>query len=137
MNEADRQHLQVLSVFHYVVGALAALFACFPIIHLVVGIGMVTGAFGHAANEPALRLIGAFFIGLATIFILSGWSFAVLLILAGTFLRRQNHYTYCLVMAGVACMFFPFGTALGVFTIVVLSRPAVREAFAPAQPPAR
>jgi hypothetical protein len=129
MNEEDRQHVRILSLFHYVVGALAALFACFPIIHLVVGIGLVTGAFGHAADEPALRLIGAVFVALATILILCGWSLAVLLIVAGTFLRRQNHYAYCLVMAGVACAFFPFGTVLGVFTIVVLSRPTVRDAF--------
>jgi len=32
-------------------------------------------------------------------------------------------------MAGVECMFMPFGTVLGVFTIIVLMRPSVKEIF--------
>lgn len=31
----DLEHLRLLSIFHYVVGGLIALFACFPIIHLM------------------------------------------------------------------------------------------------------
>lgn len=34
---------------------------------------------------------------------------------------------FCLIMAGIACLFMPFGTVLGVFTIVVLTRESVRE----------
>ena len=37
MNE-DLQYLKLLSIFHYVVGGLAALFACFPIMYIVIGI---------------------------------------------------------------------------------------------------
>ena len=40
MNE-KAQYLKILSVAYYVVGALSGLFACFPIIHLVVGLGMM------------------------------------------------------------------------------------------------
>jgi hypothetical protein len=36
---------------------------------------------------------------------------------------------FCLVMAGIACIFMPFGTALGVLTIIVLMRDSVRELF--------
>ena len=39
------------------------------------------------------------------------------------------HYTFCFVMAALACAFFPFGTILGIFTIVVLVRPGVKEMF--------
>jgi len=34
----DEEHLKLLSIFHYVVGGIAAFFAFFPIIHLVIGI---------------------------------------------------------------------------------------------------
>ena len=40
--EQDKQQLKLLSIFHYVVGGLAALIACIPIIHLTIGIGMLT-----------------------------------------------------------------------------------------------
>jgi hypothetical protein len=33
------------------------------------------------------------------------------------------------VMAGVECIFAPFGTVLGVFTIIVLMRESVKQLF--------
>ncbi len=36
--DQDLEHLRLLSIFHYVVGGIAGLFACFPCIHLVLGI---------------------------------------------------------------------------------------------------
>jgi disulfide bond formation protein DsbB len=48
---------------------------------------------------------------------------------AGRCLAQRRRYLLCMVVAGIACIFMPFGTALGVFTLVVLSRPAVKAAF--------
>ena len=53
----------------------------------------------------------------------------MLFVLAGRNLARRRRYLFCQVVAGVGCMFMPFGTVLGVFTLVVLSRPAVRNLF--------
>jgi hypothetical protein len=39
------------------------------------------------------------------------------------------HYIFCLVIAAVECIFMPFGTVLGVFTIIVLQRPTVKAMF--------
>jgi hypothetical protein len=49
--------------------------------------------------------------------------------LAGRNLAQQRRYTFCLVIAGLLCIFIPFGTVLGVFTIVVLVRPSVKALF--------
>ena len=43
-------HLQILSIFHYVVGGIIGLVACFPIIHFTIGILIVTGAFDSATQ---------------------------------------------------------------------------------------
>mgnify|MGYP000166472252 CR=1 FL=1 len=61
---------------------------------------------------------------------LTGWILAVCILLAGRFLARRTHYLYCLIMAGVECLFMPLGTVLGVFTIIVLDRDSVRQTFA-------
>jgi len=37
MNRDDDQ-LRLLSIFHYVVGSIATIFGCFPVIHLIIGI---------------------------------------------------------------------------------------------------
>jgi hypothetical protein len=36
---------------------------------------------------------------------------------------------FSLIVAGFMCMFFPFGTALGVFTFIVLTRESVRRLY--------
>ncbi len=88
---------------------------------------MVCGAFdGPEAPPPFL---GWFFIIIPGVFILAGWTLAGLIITAGRKLRRRTSHTFCLVVAGVECMFMPFGTVLGVFTIVVLMRDSVKELF--------
>ena len=134
----DDEHLRLLSIFHYVVAGLAGLFSLFPVIHLALGIAMVSGALKDPKDPFPLVLMGWFFIAFASVFILCGLSFAICLFLAGRFLGQRRRYLFCLVMAGLACMFMPFGTVLGVFTILVLSKESVQEQFrASSQPVAQ
>lgn len=130
MND-DLQHLDLLSVFHYVVAGFAGLFALFPVFHLAMGIAMVVGGFGE--DEPEATLVGWFFVLFAGAFMVAGGTLAALIFYAGRFLKQHTHYTYCLVVAGISCMLMPFGTVLGVFTIIVLMRPSVRELFGEGQ----
>lgn len=123
----DRQHLDLLGIFHYVVAALMALFSLFPVIHLVLGVAMVTGKL--EPGDPGAAIAGWFFIAFAGAFILCGFTVAVLTALAGRFLRQRRRYTFCLVIAAIECLFMPFGTVLGVFTLVVLARTGVRDMF--------
>ena len=58
-----------------------------------------------------------------------GECFAACVIAAGQFIRSRRRYWFVFVIACMQCAFFPFGTALGVFTVVVLSRPAVKQLF--------
>jgi hypothetical protein len=125
----DAEHLRLLSIFHFVVGGLAALFALLPAMHLFMGIAMVTGRFDEGPNQTEARLFGWFFIVLASAMIAAGLAFATSMILAGRFLAQRVYYTFCFVVAALECVFVPFGTVLGVFTIVVLQRPAVKEMF--------
>ncbi len=126
----DEQYLKILSIFHYVVGGIAGLYACFPIIHLVAGIGIVILSFTEKSAEGVPPLfIGLFFIIFAGSFILIGWALAICIILAGIFISKRTNYMFCLVIAGIQCVFTPFGTVLGVFTIINLIHPSVKESF--------
>jgi hypothetical protein len=129
---ADNEHLKLLSIFHYVVSGMVALFACIPIIHLVLGLFFILAPekFGHGSQQPP-AWIGWFFVVFASVLILVGWTLAVLVLMAGRFIARRKHYMFCFVMACVECIFMPFGTVLGVFTILVLNRASVKELFAP------
>ena len=50
-------------------------------------------------------------------------------ILSGIFLRQRRHRMFSLVVAGLNCLQIPFGTALGVFTLIVLLRESVRQSY--------
>jgi hypothetical protein len=127
---ADEEHLRLLSTFHFVIGGLTAVFACFPLIHLGVGIGIVSGAFdGTGKGSPPPAFVGWLFIVLSATMILLGWAYSIGMIVAGRLLRRRQRYTFCMVMAALSCMNMPLGTCLGVFTIVVLVRPSVKALF--------
>ena len=126
--EEDFQHLRLLSIFHYVVGGIIGICGCFPIIHLTVGIAVVSGAMDDGGNGPPAAF-GWIFVCMAAFMISMFWGAAIAILLAGGKLRDHTSHTFCLVVAAVECMFMPFGTVLGVFTIIVLVRPSVKELF--------
>lgn len=122
----DEEHLNLLSIFHYVVGGMTGLFACFPLIHVAVGIAMVTG--GLNGNNPP-PLVGWLFIIFPSVIILTGWALAAAMIIVGRKLKARRSRTFCLVVAGFECIVIPFGTVLGIFTLIVLTKESVAELF--------
>jgi uncharacterized membrane protein len=126
----DADHIRLLSIFHYVEAAFTGLFACFPVIHLTLGLAMLLGVFedsGHGNAPP--RALGLLFIIPALMFIVFGILMAVCIGISGYKLGQFKSYTYCLVIAALECVLMPFGTILGVFTILVLLRPSVKLLF--------
>jgi hypothetical protein len=136
----DREHLKLLAIFHWIVAAFVALFSLFPILHLIIGLNMVGGRWPHDAKLEQgpfpIEAFGWFFIVFACLWILCGIALAICLALSARYLTQYRRRTFCMIVAGVSCMFFPFGTALGVFTLVVLSRESVRALFVDPRPAA-
>ncbi len=127
----DIEHLKLLSIFHYVVGGIGAFFACFPLIHVFLGVMMVAtpeSVVGNNGGAPP-PFVGFLFVGLGLLFVLVGWAVAVLTVISGRMLARRRRRTFSFVVAALLCMFIPFGTVLGVFTIIVLSRDSVRRLY--------
>jgi len=52
-------------------------------------------------------------------------------LLSGLFLRARRHRTFSMVVAAINCLHIPIGTALGVFTFIVLGRQSVRKLYQP------
>ena len=135
MNQ-DEEHLRLLSIFHYVCAGTAAFFACFPLIYVVMGLVMIFSpeSMGTANNRPP-AFVGGVFVCMGGILCLLGWAFALSILFAGRCIARRKCHTLCLVMAGISCIFMPFGTILGVFSIIVLIRPSVKALFDTTTPP--
>ncbi|HLP06836.1 MAG TPA: hypothetical protein VK178_01620 [Opitutaceae bacterium] len=137
--DQDHEHLRLLTIFHYVVAGIAALFACFPLIHLAVGLFFILApaSMTGSGQPPPPAFLGWIFVIFASCFILAGWTFAACVLYAGRCLAKRRRLLFCQVMAGVECMFMPFGTALGVFTLLVLTRPSVKPLFDDQRPTPR
>lgn len=134
MNQ-DNERLRLLAIFHYVVAGFAALVSFFPLLYSIVGGFLLYAAHhpGSGNQEPPPAFLGWIFILLGALFFLAGVTMAICILIAGGCLSRCKGYSFALVMACIECLFIPFGTILGVFTIVVLSRESVKESFAAAR----
>ena len=131
----DIRHLDLLATFHYVVAAILGFFGLFPIIHLIIGIAIVTGSFDGGPNKGPPDWFGIAFIAMALMMIISMWAMAIAVWMAGRCLKTRTAHTYCLVVAAIECTFIPFGTVLGVLAILVLTRPSVKALFGVQTPP--
>jgi hypothetical protein len=134
MNQ-DEEYLRLLSIFHYVVATLMGMFACFPVFHLAVGIFFLAAPeeiFEGSGDPPPPEMragIGLLFTLIPSLIILTGWTLAACVAYAGRCVAHRKRYTFCLVIAALMCAFMPFGTVLGVLTILVLVRPSVKPLF--------
>jgi hypothetical protein len=127
----DEDHLRLLVVFHYVVGAIYIAFSSIFIAHVVIGIVMMAnpGTFGKQPPPFPLPLMGLLCAVLGSAAILCGWSVGICTIISGQYLKRRTRRLFSIVIAAINCAFMPFGTALGVFTLMVLMRPSVRRLY--------
>jgi hypothetical protein len=132
MNQ-DAEHLRLLAIFHYVVAGLAALFSLFPLLYTTIGTIFIFAA-RHGTPKPGEELppefLGWIFVVVGALLFLLGIAMAICILIAGRCLSRRKGYSFALVMACIECLFIPFGTILGVFTIIALSRESVKALFA-------
>jgi len=54
----DLKNLNFLKVFHYVLGGISLVFACFPLLHVGLGIFMLLGGFQQEHNAHLNSLVG-------------------------------------------------------------------------------
>ena len=132
MVNQDEEHLRLLSILYYIWGGLTAFGACFVCGYAVIAGGVLTAA-SQSHNGPPAFVGSLVFVIIGFVVLLIG-TIAGLTIWTGRNLARKRNYTFCFVIAALICLNVPLGTALGVFTIVVLMRPSVKQMFEEASP---
>lgn len=128
MNQ-DEQNLNLLAIFHYILGALTALFSSIFLVHVWIGISVIRGTFDGKSGPPTPNELGWVFVAVGSLAVLFGWTLGILMIIAGKKLKEHKSRTFCLVIAGIECILTPFGTVLGVFTIITLTKESVIRLF--------
>ena len=143
----DREHLSALSIGHFILAGVALLGGIPTLMFGVAGAKLidevgsdfsmamgeipgqaVTDAFGgspEAMAQDLNTLITTMIVGGLLIALVS----AIHLAVVGLQIRKRRWWTFCYLTGWGECLMFPFGTVLGIFTIIVLGRPSVKRLF--------
>jgi hypothetical protein len=130
---ATHDDLRLLSIFHYVLAGLSALFGLLPLIYVGLGALILSGALDGKHGDAPPAFLGWIVIAFGLFALLLAALYVAGLVVAGRSLARRRNWLFCMIMAAISCAFAPLGTALGVFTIIVLSRGETKALFQ--QPP--
>jgi hypothetical protein len=129
MTKEDEDQLSLLAVLYYVYAAMIALAALVFCGISLVGLVFAGGAHSvHGAPKEAWIVGGVLLAVFGGVGILLAAKTA-LMVLAGRALQNRTSHTLIMVAACLALMNIPFGTALGIFTIIVLQRESVKARF--------
>jgi len=129
--DRDRDQLNLLAIFHYVVAAILGLTGFAALIYVAAGVVMLSlgGEFGGKGGPPP-AFLGWILIAVGALIGVLFWSAAAANVYSGRCLARRRRRLLCFTVAICDCMMFvPYGTLLGIFTIVVLVRPSVIRLF--------
>ena len=141
----DREHLKLIEIFHYVIAGLNGvglgfLFLHYMILHTVFTNPQVLEQMRSQQVQQGQQMPfdPAQFFGLFVwIYVFLGALLVVLTVLnvaSGLCIRRRSARMFSLVVAGVNCVCFPFGTALGIFTFILLLRSTVAALYGETAP---
>lgn len=125
----DLEHLRLLKMFFYLKAGVTALFASLFIFHFIfmVILAVNPSMFGETKGSGEFpALVFGIVIGL---FICLGWLIAILSAYAGKCIGQRKNRGLIYTMAAINCLFIPYGTALGIFTFMVMNRPSVKTLF--------
>jgi hypothetical protein len=127
--DQDREHLRLVTIFYYIWAGVQALAGLVGLAFIGMGAFLVSSPQVAQSNNPPPPWFGTIFAGIGALVLVAFEAMAVLSLLTARFLSRRQHFTFCVVISVLTCMCMPLGTALGVFTILVLQRPSVKAVF--------
>jgi hypothetical protein len=137
----DDEHLKILSLGYVVSGSVSAFFSLFGLFYAFMGI-MMSATFSHLPDTsakpgqaPPPAFIGWIFAGVGLAIFLMAMGMATARFRAAWCIKHRKWRVFCMVIAGIGCLEFPYGTALGIFSFIVLGRDSIAQLFS-SEPPA-
>lgn len=127
----DAEHLRLLSIFHFVGAGLGFVGVAFLSLNLALVQVMASSPefWAKSTQGPPPPALMALVRGLIVIFFVWVLAGAIANLLSGLYIRQRRHRLFSMVVAGYNCTHIPLGTALGVFTFVVLGRESVKTLY--------
>jgi hypothetical protein len=132
LTPSDESNLNVLGILFFVyagmVGIGALGLSAFAVLPAMLISGAAAGTPPSPGGPPPM-LFGGIFAAIFGFVALLLAVKCVVMIFAGRALGRRQHYVLVMIGACTALLNLPLGTALGICTILMLQKPAVKVAF--------
>jgi hypothetical protein len=132
--EKDLEHLKLLGIFHYIWGALSLIGGLFlGAYFVVVGVVLMTSPSTASSTDESgsTGVVGGVMIGIGVIAFLIVVVYGVLTLMAGgKYRKHQGGYWFLFILAIITLIIGGIpGIVLGIFSLIVLGRPAVKALF--------
>jgi len=70
MSTEDFKHLELLGIFHYILGGITAFLSCMPLLHIFMGLAILTGRICETSDDSGPPpIVGWMFVIMGTVFI--------------------------------------------------------------------
>jgi len=130
----DEEHLKLLSLFHYIKGAITLAFSFLAIIYLLF-LSVLFDSIGTLQHQPLYHRADfpfdlfstiMFFVWVIMLLVVV---FGILQIVSGYYLKQKKHRLFSFIVGVFQLIEIPYGTILGIMTIIVLSRNSVEQQY--------
>jgi hypothetical protein len=130
----DEEHLRLLSLFHFIKGGITAAFSLLGLLYfLFLGFLMKMGnrfnmpSYSYTEEFPVEFMSYIFMIGgvIVLLILLSG----ILQLVSGYYLKRKEYHLFSFIIGIIEILEIPYGTILGLMTLIVLSRDSIKRKY--------
>lgn len=123
--ETTQNNLDTFRILFIIKGILTLCFALIPIFYILLG----SFIFSQKGDENGAQIAGTIMVVVGIFIFLFLIALGIITIMAGNYLGRKTHYTFIFVVAIINCFTGILGIVLGIFTLIELNKPHVRQLF--------
>jgi hypothetical protein len=116
-----KNHLSTLSVLHYVSGGLTCFGGFFLLLIALLGHFLGSDWLASQGEDAPPAFVGGLFIVLGWSLFFFTEAIGILNLVSGGLIAARKGRTFSMAISAIDCLNFPLGTALGVYSLVVLS----------------
>lgn len=120
----DEEQLNLIRILFMVMAGLVALMMCVGMFYIILGISIAS-----APKNADSDAVGVIFPIMGMFVIMLSLAMSGACFYASKCIQERKNWTFVFVVSCILCLNMPLGTALGVFSIIVLNRATVKVAF--------
>ena len=136
----DEEHLKLLVIFNIIYGVLKTIFTLLLSLYMFFVYILLRDPKFYSeyhnmenANLPNAEIMNIIMI-IVTAIVVLGFLIGIATLISAQLMKRRKFRGFSIAVACLNCISFPFGTLLGIFTLIVLFRDSVKKLYQTVDP---